>query len=175
MNSSPYIFHRGFIPRQFFNAGFSLIELLITVSIISLLTGLTMVGYGTFNKKQTVKTSAYQLASDLRLAQQKAISGEKPAGSPGCTGDLLSWKVFIRSDSYYLVASCSIQSPQSSPVVYFPSNVTSSVGGIAIIEFTPLTGAVASGNGTYTLTGDYSGTTYTNTVEITPSGGINVN
>ena len=163
-----------FLPENKIRLGFTLIEVLISVFIISLLTGLTIAGYGTFNKKQIVKTAAYQLAGNLRLAQQKAISGEKPAGSPGCTGDLQSWKVFIRSDSYYLVASCSDSSPSSSPVVYFPPNVTSSISGVEIVEFTVLTGAVSGGEGTYTLTGNFSGTSYSNTIEITPSGGINV-
>lgn len=154
------------LPRVF-RRGFSLIELLITVAIISLLTGLTMAGYGAFNKKQTVKTEAYKLASNLRLAQQKAISGEKPAG---CTGDLQSWQITITVSSYSQIAVCETSSVTADTII-FPANISSSVG---TINFSAMTGSVTNGAGTYTITGNFSGTSYFNTIEITPSGGINV-
>lgn len=151
-------------------AGFTLIEILVSVAIIFLLTGLTLAGYGAFNKKQTVETAAYQLASDLRLAQQKAISGEKPVG---CAGDLQSWQTVISSGSYYSTAICTDASPAPLPVIAFPSNVTSSTGTVA---FFAITGAFDSATDvTYIITGNFSGAIYTNTIEITPSGGINVN
>lgn len=155
----------NFLPN-IFRRGFSLIELLVTIAIISLLTGLTIAGYGTFNKKQTVKTEAYKLASNLRLAQQKAISGEKPVG---CTGDLQSWQMNITANSYSQIVVCI--NPDSSTTINttaFPTNVSSSAG---TITFSAMTGSVAAGSGYYTL---IDTTPYTNTIEITPSGGINV-
>lgn len=158
-----------FLPENKIRLGFTLIEILVSISIVSLLTGLTIAGYGTFNKKQTVKTAAYQLASNLRLAQQKAISGEKPSG---CTGNLQSWQINITANNYSQVVVCI--NPDFSTTInttVFPTNVTSSTG---TITFSAMTGSVTAGAGTYTITGNYSGTTYSNTIEITQSGGINV-
>lgn len=146
--------------------GFTLIEILISIAIIFLLTGLTLTGYGAFNKKQTVKSAAHQLAGDLRLVQQKAVSGEKPAG---CAGDLKSWQIIIYNNRYRQFAVCN--SSIGGDTVYFPTNVTSLS---ATITFAAITGSVTAGNGTYTITGNFSGTTYTNTIVITPSGGISV-
>lgn len=55
-------------------SGFSLVEILITLAIISLLTALVMTRYGAFNSAVLLKNQAYELALDLREAQVYAIS-----------------------------------------------------------------------------------------------------
>ena len=54
--------------------GFSLIELLVVISIIGLLAALIVPSFNAFNRRQTVKQATKQLKADLRLAQNRAVS-----------------------------------------------------------------------------------------------------
>ena len=65
--------------------GFTLIELMVTISIIGILFTIGMAGYTRFNRSQTLVQAALELRNDLRLTQDKALVGEKPSG--WCTGE----------------------------------------------------------------------------------------
>jgi len=54
--------------------GFSLVEVIITMAIISILTALVMVRYGAFNSTVLLKNQAYEIALDIRDAQVRAVS-----------------------------------------------------------------------------------------------------
>lgn len=86
--------------------GFTLVELLITIAIVGILVGFGIASYRDFNKRQIVKGAALNLKNDLRVAQGKALAGEKPAG---CGTNILSGhKLIFEADnrSYKIVASC---------------------------------------------------------------------
>lgn len=87
------------------NPGYTLIELLVVVAIIGILFVLSLTYYNQFNRRQIVDQSAAQLKNEMRLAQSKAIAGEKP---PGCAGLTLSGHklVFINENEYKIVAHC---------------------------------------------------------------------
>lgn len=87
-------------------SGFTLIELLVVTSIITLLFTVGIAAYQNFNRGQIVVQAAKELKENLRLAQSKASSGEKPNG---CTGTLNGWQISIpnNSNSYELQAVCS--------------------------------------------------------------------
>lgn len=54
--------------------GFSLVEVLITLAIISVLTVLVMVRYSSFDSAVLLQNQAFEIALDLREAQSYAIS-----------------------------------------------------------------------------------------------------
>jgi prepilin-type N-terminal cleavage/methylation domain-containing protein len=54
--------------------GFSLVEVIITMAIISILTALVMVRYGAFDSAVLLKNQAFEIALDVRDAQVQAIS-----------------------------------------------------------------------------------------------------
>jgi len=56
------------------SAGFTIIELLVTLSIVVLATGLVMIRYVSFNSSVLLNSLAYQVAFDLRETQSLAIS-----------------------------------------------------------------------------------------------------
>jgi prepilin-type N-terminal cleavage/methylation domain-containing protein len=56
--------------------GFTLVELLITISIILMLTGAGIAGFINFNEKQQVQTTVKQVQDLMRAAQIKARAGE---------------------------------------------------------------------------------------------------
>lgn len=83
--------------------GLTLIELIVVISIIGLLVGIGVAQYNEFNKNQTLKQAALTLKNNLRAAQNKALSGEKPA--TGCTV-LDGYQVRFSSTSYNFRAKC---------------------------------------------------------------------
>jgi len=54
--------------------GFSLVELMVTIGIVTLVTGVVMVKYSSFNSVVILKSQAYELALDLREAQVFGVS-----------------------------------------------------------------------------------------------------
>lgn len=90
-------------------AAYTLIEILVGLSIIGLLFGVGYVGFRDFSRRQALSGTAKKIQGDLRLAQQQAMSGKKPAdsrcNSPN-TLDTFSFYVYSTS-SYRIEANCS--------------------------------------------------------------------
>ena len=57
-----------------FQLGFSLIELMVTIAIITLVTGVVLVRYNSFNNVIILTDQAYELALDIREAQVLGVS-----------------------------------------------------------------------------------------------------
>jgi prepilin-type N-terminal cleavage/methylation domain-containing protein len=64
------------IPR-----GFSLIELMVTVAIVMLVTGISLARYGSFNNSVLLKSQAYELALDIRQTQLYGVSVTGQSGN----------------------------------------------------------------------------------------------
>lgn len=99
-----------------FLPGFTIIELLIVVSLFGLAASLVTASYLTFERNQRVKNGALSLKSNLRLTQNKALSGDKSYfGDPqlfcGTTSVLIGWYISVSTaagsnNSYTLAGSC---------------------------------------------------------------------
>ena len=63
------------------SAAFTLIELLIVISIISLVTGAMIPGFSSYIDNQNVRQAQEQVKSDLRTAQNKALTGYQGGGA----------------------------------------------------------------------------------------------
>lgn len=88
-------------------AGFTLVEILIVLSIFILLVTGALVTYRTFSRRQQVLQSALNVQEALRFAQKKARVGEKP---PGCqTLQGYSVRGTTSSQILSLYAECSNQ------------------------------------------------------------------
>lgn len=142
--------------------GFTLIELLVVISIIGILFTIGIAAYSEFNRGQILSQAAKNFKNDLRQAQSKALSGEKPAG---CTIALTGYQVTFTANSYTLNALC----PNTVLVktTSLPQNVTFS-GSPGNILFKVLTQGV-EGAQTITLTAFSK----TKQVAITAVGEIN--
>ena len=63
------------LPRVFKDGGFTLVELLISITIIVIITVATVPSFAGYIKNQGLKQAQEQLKSDLRNVQNKALAG----------------------------------------------------------------------------------------------------
>jgi len=61
--------------------GFSLIELMVTITIVTLITGIVMVRYSSFNSVVLLKSQSYELALDIRTAQVYGVNAKGASSS----------------------------------------------------------------------------------------------
>lgn len=59
-------------------SGYTLIEILVGLTIVGLLFGFGFVSFRDFSRRQALGGAAKIIQGDLRLAQQQALSGKKP-------------------------------------------------------------------------------------------------
>lgn len=64
-------------------SGFTLIEILIVFTIMSLLTGLGFAGFVSYSRKQALDQAAFDVKAGIEQAKQVAVSRVKPAGLSG--------------------------------------------------------------------------------------------
>lgn len=139
------------LPRFVRSYGFTLIELLITTSILMLMIGGATVSYTKFVDRERIAQTAALLKSDLRLAQNKAIAGEKPILRDGDGIDvpclkLNGYAVAVAGDgrSYTVTGQCDNGSIVSMELVRrtLASSVFVSPLSTSIV-FQPLTGSIS--------------------------------
>ncbi len=118
-----------------FKKGFSLIELLVVIALFSITSIAVTVSYISFEAKEQVKNGALQLKSDLRNAENKAVSGDKisntsgpctttstpVSGSPITANSLGGWYVYVDNTSpaiTYQITGVCLTSNGATPPVY---------------------------------------------------------
>lgn len=143
--------------------GFTILELLVAMGVILLVSGGVVAAFNNFNEGQQVRQAALTMKGNLRLAQNKALSGEKPAS--GCT-TLVGYTMSFTSTSYMMRALCSEGSVGESTTTTLPTGV-SFLPVPASFTFAVLTGRIASDR---TLT--VSGVSTTANVQITAGGSV---
>lgn len=88
--------------------GYTLIEILVGMSIIGLIFNFGYISYRDFARRQALLGSARRLEADLRLAQEQALSGKKPS-STACSeeGSLNGYDFYVDSSTSYVIqANC---------------------------------------------------------------------
>lgn len=108
--------------------GYTLIELLVGISIVGIVFSVGLAGYREFSRRQELVGVVKKIVADLRLAQQLAIAGQKPAD---LTCSILNGYSYSRvnESSYDLIANCS-NANHVIKTVNMPSNVTLSAGSV---------------------------------------------
>lgn len=90
--------------------GYTLIEILVGLTIIGLLFGVGYANFRSFSRRQVVLNAAKNIQGDLRLTQEIALAGQKPSdpscNSPANTLNGYNFTV-LSSDSYEIRAVCS--------------------------------------------------------------------
>lgn len=150
--------------------GFTLLEVLVAATIISLLSGISLVGYNRFQERQQLVAAKEQLRNDLRLTQQKALSGEKPAGWCAAAGESLSgWRLIFTSSTVYEIRGiCSSGTIITDKSVTLTGNAAKTSSD-SQVDFAPLTGAASVG-ASFTLQTNTASGNWQATVSVTDSG-----
>jgi prepilin-type N-terminal cleavage/methylation domain-containing protein len=101
--------------------GFTLIEVVVSISIALLVTGLIIANYNTYNDIQTLKQAALTFKNDIRFVESKASSGEKP--NVGCT-QIVGWVITFTQNSYSYQLQCVDGLVGSVSQIILPTGVT---------------------------------------------------
>jgi prepilin-type N-terminal cleavage/methylation domain-containing protein len=94
------------------NSGYTLIEILIALTIVGLIFGIGYVNFRDFSRRQALAGTVRKIKGDLRVAQENATSGQKPA-DPNCVGptnpllDGYNFTVPSEPHTYVIQAVCS--------------------------------------------------------------------
>jgi len=130
------------------NKGFTLIELMITISLIGFISVVGIASFVNFNRSQTLQTGANDFVTALNFAKASAASQVKPKTSAtACKAgtSLTSYQVIINTNSTYsVVAVCTDGQVvvSNSPL---PKDITFSAGDVSKnISFSLLTGGVGA-------------------------------
>lgn len=138
---------------------FTLVEVLISLTVIGLLFSFGFVNFRDFSRRQALSAEARSMNGELRQVQSKAMVGEKPAG---CT-TLSSYSFRINATSYQITAVCSNNS-YSVKTVNLSSGISSTVTGDNPINFKVLGQGITGGGAVITLTQTETGNKATVTV-----------
>ena len=84
--------------------GFTLIEIIITTSIILLLSGLSLTLTYNFNQEKILRNEALKLVNILEIAKKKANSGDLSGRI--CNGGFNGYRVIVRVSDYSLWLVC---------------------------------------------------------------------
>lgn len=122
--------------------GFSLIELVVSVGIISLLVGGGIAVFSMFRSKRMAINDAQVVANTLRDAHRRALAGAKPNQ---CTGfELTGYQVSLGATDLTLVADCSGGNPDTETISLSSSGRIS--GGTNQFKFVTITGGTTNGS-----------------------------
>ena len=125
---------------------FTLIELVIAVSIILMFAGLTIPQYNNFNQEMKLKKNARQMTSVLELARKKTITSElipTPMVTPVtyCT-EFQGYRVEVNADSFNLMYGCA--GGYTSVQAYDLEDNISITAGTGNIDFSPSTSGIST-------------------------------
>jgi prepilin-type N-terminal cleavage/methylation domain-containing protein len=105
--------------------GFTLIEIIVSVTLVLILMGLSIAGYNGFTSTQTLSQGSATVKNDLRAVRTSATSGLKPDGCDTLVGYTVT---FPGATSYTSTAACDMGGSRENvgPVVTYvlPKGVT---------------------------------------------------
>lgn len=130
--------------------GFTLIEMIIVITLMFTLTMTGIVGFVGYHRAQTLQSAALDLSTMLATAKSYAQSQVKPQ-SCGNTQALEGYRVSMTSTSYRLRVECGGTTRAIGRAKVLPAGIRFGTNSPLTISFKVLTGMVTSG--TITLQG----------------------
>jgi len=153
-------------------SGYTLVEILVALTIIGLLFSFGFVSFRDFSRRQAVADAAKMIQGDLRLAQGDAMTGQKPNG---CTTTLDSYSFKIvnaTSPSEYSVEANCGGEPFPVKDVILSSDITLTVQGPNPLKFKVLGQGTNITSVDWVLTLTQVGTENAKSVTVTLGGEI---
>ena len=79
--------------------GYTLLEILVGITIISLIFAIGTASFREFSRRQAIAGTAKMVIADLRLTQSRALAGQKPST---CT-TLDAYRFYVQSSTQYRI------------------------------------------------------------------------
>lgn len=92
------------------NKGFSLIEMIVVLGVLTVLIGASLVALIPFGEKRNVLDDSRGLAAEIRQVVNKATAVELPDGCSGLSNYLIEFNVGVDERSIRVTAECSVGS-----------------------------------------------------------------
>lgn len=127
--------------------GFTLVELLVAITIMSLLMTFGIASYNNFARSQTLRNAALELKTNLRFAQNQALAGVKDSSCG--TNELVGWYMHftVSSSSYNLNIKCQDTTAYVRQTYHLSSGITvKSISAGRDVLFKPLVGVIFTDN-----------------------------
>jgi len=156
------------------NFGYTLIEVLIYLSIIGLLFSVGYASFRDFSRRQELSGAIKLIQGDLRLAQENASSGQKPESCSNLTS-LDGFEFIIASNTEYKIrANCiGLLNAVEIKNVLLPSGIIMATSSINPLKFKVLGQGTNLGEGsTWVLTLTQTATGKVENVTVTSGGEI---
>ena len=114
------------------SSAYTLIEILIVISIIGILMGVGLVQYRDYARRQALSSATMSMVANLRLVQEYALSGKKPA--TGCIS-LDGYRFKIVPPKYMIHAMCDdVEGPKVGDDIKVPDDITISPTGEVVFK-----------------------------------------
>ncbi|HJX59561.1 hypothetical protein A2V61_01700 [Candidatus Woesebacteria bacterium RBG_19FT_COMBO_47_8] len=155
------------------NSAYTFIEILVALTIISLIFGVGYVSFRDFSRRQALAGAARGIVGDLRLAQEEAIAGQKPADifcNPPAILNGYNFRV-VNAQNYVVEANCSGGNVQVKSVT-IASDISMSIPSPNPITFKILAQGTNINAPSATLTLTQKGTAATRPISISQAGEI---
>lgn len=155
-------------------SGYTLIEILVGLTIIGLLFGLGYVNFRDFSRRQSIAGAAKKIQGDLSLTQQLALSGQKPEDIKCNPPNLLGSYDFriLPPNEYVIDANCTGGIVNSKDVTVSPDITISSSGGNTISFKVLGQGTNIESGQRITLTLTQAGTNNTSSIVVEAGGNL---
>ncbi|MEX2007565.1 MAG: prepilin-type N-terminal cleavage/methylation domain-containing protein [Candidatus Levyibacteriota bacterium] len=135
------------------NAGFTLIEISVVVSILSILTTLGIASFVNYSRNQSLQTAALDLVTTLNLAKSRSFSQVKPSECVNQSLEGYRVSILASDDGYQLHAICSGNVYEIKEET-FPQGITVSSDGTTSRSFLfPVISGGVVGAGSVVITG----------------------
>lgn len=152
---------------------FTLIEVLVSLTVIGLLFGFGFVSFREFSRRQQILGVAESIKVELRLVQSQASAGEKPNNTKcNSPNTLSSYSFQITSATSYKVTANCLGGSVDVKTVNLPDGISMSpVSGTISFKVLGQGTGIAAG-GSFVITLSQKGTTNTQSVTVTAGGEI---
>lgn len=148
-------------------SGFTLVELIVSLTVLLLLGAAFISNYNNFNRTQQVKQAVLLLKNNLRYAQTLAVAAQRPSG--GCTV-FNGYLAVFAGNSYTISASCDGAALAiTSQTTYLPVGVTFTPPPPRLL-FLPLSGRADIGSSNVVIT--VTGPAYVYHLSVSPAGNM---
>lgn len=141
---------------------FTLVEILVTISLIGILSAVGLASYSNFSRNQFVQQTAQEIVQEIRFAQSLSENNQKPSDCQALLSYVFSFD--SQGKTYKIYAVCSNRSYEGSPTKTgsLPDGIT--YQGLSTVNFRVLNQGI-NFDGGQTITLSAFGKSLTITVE----------